>query len=54
MQVHTQELELKESIKYLDANQKKSVLLYVREQLINEHRSKLKKEALREIRWALK
>jgi hypothetical protein len=53
MHIQYQDLELKESIKYLDANQKMTVLQYIKTQLVMKHRSIIKKEALKDIREAL-
>lgn len=54
MNIPSQELELIESISYLDTKQKTDVLKFVKEQLLYKHRSIVKKEALRDIRTALK
>jgi hypothetical protein len=53
MHIQYQDLELKESIKYLDANQKMTVLQYIKNQLTKKHRPIIKKEALKDIRAAL-
>lgn len=54
MQVQIQDIELKESIRFLDANQKQTLLQYIKEQLISKQRKFIKREALRDIRAALK